>query len=79
MAGESPDKSEQLKSSGETTGTTGSERDPRLGVIRDREPKASAKAPMTKSPAEPDAAAGREGDRATAVFRTVRPKADESG
>ncbi|GHG81269.1 hypothetical protein GCM10018779_63350 [Streptomyces griseocarneus] len=35
MAGESPDKSEQRKSSGETTGTTGSERDPRLGVIRE--------------------------------------------
>ncbi|MBO0651880.1 D-alanyl-D-alanine carboxypeptidase [Streptomyces triculaminicus] len=35
MAGESPDKSEQRKSSGETTGTTGGERDPRLGVIRE--------------------------------------------
>ncbi|MCA6093856.1 D-alanyl-D-alanine carboxypeptidase [Streptomyces sp. SCA3-4] len=65
MAGESPDKSKQLKSSGETTGTTGSERDPRLGVVRE--------------PAKSDAAGGREGgDRATAVFRTVRPKADEA-
>ncbi|MDT0448798.1 serine hydrolase [Streptomyces hesseae] len=37
MAGESPGKSEQRKSSGETTrttGTTGNERDPRLGVFR---------------------------------------------
>ncbi|MEV5238735.1 serine hydrolase [Streptomyces cinnamoneus] len=65
MAGESPDKSKQLKSSGETTGTTGSERDPRLGVVRE--------------PVKTDAADGREGgDRATAVFRTVRPKADEA-
>ncbi|GHC64769.1 D-alanyl-D-alanine carboxypeptidase [Streptomyces cinnamoneus] len=65
MAGESPDKSKQLKSSGETTGTTGSERDPRLGVVRE--------------PVKTDAAEGREGgDRATAVFRTVRPKADEA-
>ncbi|MFI9239580.1 D-alanyl-D-alanine carboxypeptidase [Streptomyces sp. NPDC053079] len=82
MAGESPDKSEQLKSSGETTGTTGSERDPRLGVIR--KPAAPAEATVTTSPSAPEsedgaeAAAGREGDRATAVFRTVRPRDGEA-
>ncbi len=48
MAGESPDKSEQRKSSGETTG---GERDPRLGVFRESETSAAADARPSK-PAE---------------------------
>ncbi|MGX8906603.1 serine hydrolase [Streptomyces netropsis] len=43
VAGESPDKSEQRKSSGETTG---GERDPRLGVFRE----ATVKTPSSESP-----------------------------
>ncbi|MGW1141750.1 hypothetical protein, partial [Streptomyces zhihengii] len=39
MAGESPDKSEQRKSSGETTG---SERDPRLAMFREGSPASPA-------------------------------------
>ncbi|MGA5129505.1 serine hydrolase [Streptomyces olivoreticuli] len=48
VAGESPDKSEQRKSSGETTG---GERDPRLGVFRESETSAAADARPSK-PAE---------------------------
>lgn len=54
MAGESPDKSEQRKSSGETTG---GERDPRLGVFRESETSAAADARPSKpaeSPARTD-------------------------
>ncbi|GHF58163.1 D-alanyl-D-alanine carboxypeptidase [Streptomyces mashuensis] len=55
MAGESPDKSEQRKSSGETTGRAGSERDPRLGVAR--ESRTATDAPdTTDTPDAPDTA-----------------------
>ncbi len=50
MAGESPDKSEQRKSSGETTG---GERDPRLGVFRESETSAAADARPSKAAESP--------------------------
>ncbi len=95
MAGESPDKSEQRKSSGETTGSA---RDPRLGVARATEP-AKAKVPAAAADkadkadkgekadkaARPEAdeagasSGDRPADRATAVFRTVRPERDADG
>ncbi|SPE56130.1 D-alanyl-D-alanine endopeptidase precursor [Streptomyces netropsis] len=50
MAGESPDKSEQRKSSGETTG---GERDPRLGVFRE----ATVKNPSSESSEAPKSSA----------------------
>ncbi|MFI1969624.1 D-alanyl-D-alanine carboxypeptidase [Streptomyces cinnamoneus] len=95
VAGESPDKSEQRKSSGETTGSA---RDPRLGVARATEP-AKAKVPaaaadkadkadkgekadMAARPEADEAGASsgdRPADRATAVFRTVRPERDADG
>ncbi|MEV3947034.1 D-alanyl-D-alanine carboxypeptidase [Streptomyces halstedii] len=57
MAGESPDRSKQRKSSGTASGTA-EERDPRLAVFR--EPAASA-------------STGSTAGAATAVFRTERP------
>ncbi|WP_405802279.1 D-alanyl-D-alanine carboxypeptidase [Streptomyces halstedii] len=57
MAGESPDRSKQRKSSGTASGTA-EERDPRLAVFR--EPAASA-------------STGSTAGAATAVFRTQRP------
>ncbi|WP_448323667.1 D-alanyl-D-alanine carboxypeptidase [Streptomyces sp. DSM 41493] len=95
VAGESPDKSEQRKSSGETTGSA---RDPRLGVARATEP-AKAKVPAAAADkadkadkgekadkaARPEAdeagasSGDRPADRATAVFRTVRPERDADG
>ncbi|GAA0406592.1 D-alanyl-D-alanine carboxypeptidase [Streptomyces luteireticuli] len=60
MAGESPDKSEQGKPSGETAG----EHDPRLGVLR--EPKA---------PAEPDSEAAPRHDGARTERAGARPAA----
>ncbi|GAA0443545.1 hypothetical protein [Streptomyces olivaceiscleroticus] len=68
MAGESPDRSEQKQSSGETAG---SERDPRLAVFRD--------APTdTETSAEPDSvAADTERDGAEpAAPKTSTPKTD---
>ncbi|MGW2369954.1 serine hydrolase [Streptomyces sp. NPDC001667] len=53
MAGESPDKSEQRKSSGETTG---GERDPRLGVFRESETPAASEARPSKSAETPERA-----------------------
>lgn len=50
MAGESPDKSEQRKSSGETTE---GERDPRLGVFRESETSAASDARPSKSEESP--------------------------
>ncbi|WP_246574291.1 D-alanyl-D-alanine carboxypeptidase [Streptomyces genisteinicus] len=59
MAGESPDKSEQRKSSGETAG---SERDPRLAMFREDSPASEA----SSEPSPPSPAAT---DQRTAVFR----------
>ncbi|MEU7106219.1 serine hydrolase [Streptomyces sp. NPDC046215] len=59
MAGESPDKSEQRKSSGETTG---GERDPRLGIFRESEKtsgKAAAKRPSAAAETR-DSASGED-------------------
>ncbi|MEV6675063.1 serine hydrolase [Streptomyces sp. NPDC051162] len=53
MAGESPDKSEQRKSSGETTE---GERDPRLGVFRESETSAASDARPSKSEETPERA-----------------------
>ncbi|GGX78230.1 D-alanyl-D-alanine carboxypeptidase family protein [Streptomyces hiroshimensis] len=55
MAGESPGKSEQRKSSGETTG---GEHDPRLGVFRETSGKPSGKADAPESADAADAAEG---------------------
>ncbi|HET6357578.1 serine hydrolase [Streptomyces sp.] len=67
MAGESPDKSEQRKSSGETTS---GERDPRLAVFRQASPGATApqvdqatavfKLPAERTASEPEAEPGTE-------------------
>lgn len=62
MAGESPDKSEQRKSSGETTS---GERDPRLTVFRQASPGAAASGvdqptAIFRTPAEPSAPASAE-------------------
>lgn len=59
MAGESPDKSEQRKSSGETTG---GERDPRLGVFREATVKTSSSksSESSESGSEPVASAKSE-------------------
>lgn len=62
MAGESPDKSEQRKSSGETTG---SERDPRLAMFREGSP-ASETSSEPSPPSQPSPAVT---DERTAVFR----------
>ncbi|MBT2364973.1 D-alanyl-D-alanine carboxypeptidase [Streptomyces sp. ISL-10] len=68
MAGESPDRSEQRKSSGETTG---SERDPRLTVFREGSPGSSG------SPGAPESSASAPEpppNERTAVFRTLAPR-----
>ncbi|MBM9620980.1 serine hydrolase [Streptomyces zhihengii] len=70
MAGESPDKSEQRKSSGETTG---SERDPRLAMFREGSPAS----PASSEPSPPSSAAT---DERTAVFRLPpRDRAETAG
>ncbi|MEV8228789.1 D-alanyl-D-alanine carboxypeptidase [Streptomyces sp. NPDC079167] len=70
VAGESPDMSEQRKSSGTTSGTA-EERDPRLAVFR--EPAAAAAGSTT------DGATGTAKDSETAVFRLPHsPDADAS-
>lgn len=62
MAGESPDRSEQRKSSG---AATGSERDPRLAVFREGSPASSEpSAPAAEPPL----------DERTTVFRALSPR-----
>ncbi|MEU8822284.1 D-alanyl-D-alanine carboxypeptidase [Streptomyces sp. NPDC048636] len=75
MAGESPGKSEQQKSSGESAR---GERDPRLAVFREGEAAGGASAvavasgsPEAESEAAPEETGSPEADRATAVFRTA--------
>lgn len=71
MAGESPDRAEQRKSSG---ATTGSERDPRLAVFREGSPTSSQPAEPLASAAEPPL------DERTTVFRalSLRGPAEEA-
>ncbi|WP_432010347.1 D-alanyl-D-alanine carboxypeptidase [Streptomyces cucumeris] len=76
MAGESPGKSEQQKSSGETAR---GERDPRLAVFQEGEAAGGASAvavasdnPEAEPESAPEEAGSPEADRATAVFRTTR-------
>ncbi|RLU94839.1 D-alanyl-D-alanine carboxypeptidase [Streptomyces griseocarneus] len=83
MAGESPGKSEQRKSSGETTG---SERDPRLEVFREQERPEKPRPESGADAADKDGKDSKNGkadskgekaaaDRPTAVFGAVKPKA----
>ncbi|MDQ1010180.1 D-alanyl-D-alanine carboxypeptidase (penicillin-binding protein 5/6) [Streptomyces sp. V4I23] len=65
VAGESPDRSEQRKSSG---ATTGSERDPRLAVLREGSPASSEPSEPSASAAEPPL------DERTTVFRALPPR-----
>ncbi|MFJ4826380.1 serine hydrolase [Streptomyces bacillaris] len=79
MAGESPDKTEQRKSSG----TAAEERDPRFAVFREPGAHDGAKAAdeVTPDTAGPDTATSDTptSDTATAVFRPRLPEDDEAG
>ncbi|WP_435242889.1 D-alanyl-D-alanine carboxypeptidase [Streptomyces cucumeris] len=83
MAGESPGKSEQQKSSGETAR---GERDPRLAVFQEGEAAGGASAvavasdnPEAEPESAPEEAGSPQADRATAVFRTTRDAEDAEG
>ncbi|WP_326698098.1 D-alanyl-D-alanine carboxypeptidase [Streptomyces sp. NBC_01754] len=71
VAGESPDKSKQRKSSG-----TAEERDPRFAVLR--EPPASVGAGSADAGSAARGATGAGAETATAVFRTPRPADTDS-